>query len=567
MDDATLAQRQADKKINDTMVAGQKAMAEVSTMDPEVNRTCAQSLRTIAASGTVASGASSSQKAAMSLIASQLYMQAALLDAAMIEPLVQVQRNEADNVILFGSLSKQFKLLAKTSIQEVPAESRDILKKDFDASAQTIAVLTAQTEKLKVIIDEAKSNIAKHERDAMQLEKQASALQQKAATAGPIDGFKLTVESQNTLNNSRKLHSQSANIDLNTQNAELDNRISAKSKDAYQSSLDRNTAGVAALEAIDAQHKASVKELEILAQRYYDAAITAATSLRACDEKLNPLYDAAIESLEKAASLAQQGTSGGGEMAKGAKNALISANLSLAAMLEHRAGGSALQISGYAAAANLDDAGSWSKDAAAAQTIRLATTAKAVEAFESVLSGLPEGGGDDNAMKFRKGIELAKANYSGTKPPSDAADPVKSDADSSTPPQSPAVDGVKNDGKDAENDAPDSAKIDAAKAQDPASDPGNSPPADPPATDPGNSPPADPPATDPGNSPPADPPATDPGNSPPADPPATDPGNSPPADPPATDPGNSPPADPPATDPGNSPPADPPTDPPAAPPA
>ena len=45
MDDAALAQRAATKKLNDTLAAGQKAIAQTSALDPEANRTSAEMLR------------------------------------------------------------------------------------------------------------------------------------------------------------------------------------------------------------------------------------------------------------------------------------------------------------------------------------------------------------------------------------------------------------------------------------------------------------------------------------------------------------------------------------------
>ncbi|MSR34530.1 MAG: hypothetical protein EXS12_07025 [Phycisphaerales bacterium] len=528
MDDATLAQRQSDKKINETIAAGQKAMVEVSTVDPDVNRTCAESLRKVAASATAPSGATPNQKATLALIAFNLHMQAAQLDYAMIELLEKVQRTEADHAMLFSSFNQQFAVLAKTVIQEVPAEAREVLQKDQDASAMTMTVLSEQTTKLKDVVDAATSTSDQHKSKALELEKQANMLKQKAIAAGPIDGLKLTVESQKTMNDSRKLQSQAAIIDLNSQSATLEHRIASNTENAYQASINRNKTGMQDIDAIEALHKSSVNELSRLASSYCDAAIASAKSLRACDEKLNALYEEAMGSLEKAVSLAQQSTNSGGQMSKSAKFALTSAQLALAGMAEHRAGASALVISAYTAVAKIDQSGSWSKDAAAQQTIRAAATAKAIEAFESVLSAIPEGGGDENANKFRKGIELAKANFSGTTLPTNAPDTVKSDGDASTPVQAPTEDGSNNEPKDSANNAP--------TATDPATDPAATDPASPPPVDP----PADPAATDPASPPPVDPPA-DPTATDPASPPPVDP----PADPTATDPASPPPVDPP----------------------
>ena len=84
MDDAALAQRAATKKLNDTLAAGQKAIAQTSALDPEANRTSAEMLRKIAASATPTAGSSANQKAAIALIASQIQIQASRLDAVLI---------------------------------------------------------------------------------------------------------------------------------------------------------------------------------------------------------------------------------------------------------------------------------------------------------------------------------------------------------------------------------------------------------------------------------------------------------------------------------------------------
>ena len=545
IDEATLTQQQAAKKINETIAAANKALAEITTSDPEATRASAESLRRIAASATSSSGASANSKAALALVAVQLQMQAALLDSALIEPLEQVVITESDNAMMFTSLHKHFVVLAKSAIQEVPAEAREVLQKDHDASAMNITVLSAQSTKLKATIDTAQESISANQDNAIALEKQANVLKQKAAAAGPIGGFPMTVESQKTITDSRKLNNQAATIDLNTQSAQLERRISLNTENAYQSRITRNKVDMDTLDQIEGIHKASVNDLTKLSQRYQELAMESAKSMRVASEKLNTLYDTAIESLEKAMSLAQQATSGGGEMAKCAKSDLRSAQLALAGMLERRIGFSALAISGFSAVATLNDGAQWSKDATAAQTLRAASTVKAIETFELVLGAMPEGGGDEKATQFRNGIEIAKANYAGTKPPIQSSTAVNSDANASTPSESPTGNEAKSPAKDGATDSP----------------------ADPNASDPANAPPADPNASDPANAPPADPNAGDPANAPPADPNAGDPANAPPADPNAGDPAKAPPADPNASDPANAPPADPPADPTAPPPA
>ena len=438
MDDAALAQRAATKKLNDTLAAGQKAIAQTSALDPEANRTSAEMLRQIAASATPTAGSSASQKAAIALIASQMQIQAARLDAVLIEQLVKIQRNNADIVLLSASLSNQFTALANSIEKEVPPEARAVLQKDRETTAMTMKSLGAQAQKLKAVVDSAKSEIAEHESQALVLEKKSNELKQQSVAAGPIKGLTLTIQSQKSISDSRKLQSQAAIIQLNNQASMQDQKLSAKIGDIYEMRLKRNKASMGAIADIESQRETSVKELKAVADAYRTAAIDSAKAMRADAEKINVVYDSAIESLEKAVSLAQQGTSLAGEAGKSAKNTVISAQLALAGMTERRESAISMDIAAYNAAAKFDEGGSWSKDAAAAQTIRNASMTKSVEVFELVLNAIPQGGSDASTEKFRKSIELAKANFSGLKAtsaaPMDATSaPTASDADSSTP--------------------------------------------------------------------------------------------------------------------------------------
>ena len=556
VDDAALTQREATKKFHTTIAAAEKAMASVSAHDPEANRTSAESLRQVAASATPAAGSSAAQKSSLSLIASQLQIQAARLDSVAIEALEKTRRLNADNVLVASSLSLQFQALEKSTTMQVPPEAREVLEKDRAASEIVIKALAAQSEKQKEAVDQTASTIAENQSKALELEKQAHELKQQAIATGPIGGLKLTIESQKSMTDLRKLQSQSANLDLDSQTAALEHRISVQTGDAYESSVKRNEASMGAIADIEALREASMKEFMRLATDYKTSALDSAKVLRESSEKVNALYDGAIEGLEKAVSLAQQASSG--DSSKNAKLPLVSAQLALAGMLERRESASTLDISAYTAAGKIDADGSWSKDAAAAQAIRQAAKTKAIETFESVLTGIPESSSDDNVVKFRKGIEVASAHLTGGKSAS---------LDTTTKTDAPIDDAAKAEGNsEGKSDAPKSEEpaADASTSTEPKTEqPAADPAADPAATDPASAPPADPAASDPASAPPADPPASDPANAPPADPPASDPANAPPADPPASDPANAPPADPPASDPASDPPADPPAAPPA----
>ena len=551
VDDAALTQREATKKFHTTIAAAEKAMASVSAHDPEANRTSAESLRQVAASATPAAGSSAAQKSSLSLIASQLQIQAARLDSVAIEALEKTRRLNADNTLVSSSLSLQFQALEKSTTMQVPPEAREVLEKDRAASEIVIKALAAQSEKQKEAVDQTASTIAENESKALELEKQAHDLKQQAIATGPIGGLKLTIESQKSMIDSRKLQSQSANLDLDSQTAALEHRISIQTGDAYEASMKRNEASMGAIADIEALREASMKEFTRLATDYKTSALDSAKALRESSEKVNALYDGAIEGLEKAVSLAQQASSG--DSSKNAKLPLVSAQLALAGMLERRESASTLDISAYTAAAKIDADGSWSKDAAAAQAIRQAAKAKAIETFESVLTGIPESSSDDNVVKFRKGIEVASAHLTGGKPAS---------LDTTTKTDAPIDDAAKAEGdSESKSDAPKSEEpaADATTSSEPTTEqPAADPAADPTATDPASAPPADPAATDPASAPPADPPASDPASAPPADPPASDPASEPPADPPASDPASEPPADPPASDPASDPPAAPP---------
>ena len=529
VDDAALTQREATKKFHTTIAAAEKAMASVSAHDPEANRTSAESLRQVAASATPAAGSSAAQKSSLSLIASQLQIQAARLDSVAIETLEKTRRLNADNTLVSSSLSLQFQALEKSTTMQVPPEAREVLEKDRAASEIVIKALAAQSEKQKEAVDQTASTIAENQSKALELEKQAHDLKQQAIATGPIGGLKLTIESQKSMTDSRKLHSQSANLDLDSQTAALEHRISVQTGDAYESSVKRNEASMGAIADIEALREASMKEFTRLATDYKTSALDSAKSLRESSEKVNALYDGAIEGLEKAVSLAQQASSG--DSSKNAKLPLVSAQLALAGMLERRESASTLDISAYTAAGKIDADGSWSKDAAAAQAIRQAAKTKAIETFESVLTGIPESSSDDNVVKFRKGIEVASAHLTGGKSAS---------LDTTTKTDAPIDDAAKAEGNS-------EGKSDAPKSEEPAADASTStePKTEQPAADPA----ADPAATDPASAPPADPAASDPASAPPADPAASDPANAPPADPPASDPASDPPADPPAAPP------------------
>ena len=517
VDDAALTQREATKKFHTTVAAAEKAMASVSAHDPEANRTSAQSLRQVAASATPAAGSTAAQKSSLSLIASQLQIQAARLDTVAIENLEKTRRLNADNTLVSSSLSLQFQALEKSTTMQVPPEAREVLEKDRAASEIVIKALAAQSEKQKEAVDQTASTIAENERKALELEKQAHDLKQQAITTGPIGGLKLTIESQKSMTDSRKLHSQSANLDLDAQTAALEHRISVQTGDAYEASVKRNEASMGAIADIEALRETSMKEFTRLATDYKTSALDSAKALRESSEKVNALDDGAIEGLEKAVSLAQQASSG--DSSKNAKLPLVSAQLALAGMLERRESASTLDISAYTAAGKIDADGSWSKDAAAAQAIRQAAKTKAIETFEAVLTGIPEGSADDKVVKFRKDIENASAHLSSGKATGDA---TKTKAESTT--DAAATSEGKSEGK---SDAP---KSDEPKPDQPAADPAATDPAAAPA------PTAEPTAADPASAPPADPPASDPASAPPADPPASDPASAPPADPPAAPP-------------------------------
>ena len=439
MDDAAIAQRAGANKIKTTVAAAQKVLAGVSGIDPQTNRSNAEAIRQVAASATATPGSSPSQKAAMALIASQLQLQAAQLDAVAIAQLEQMQRMNADNIHLCASLNQQFQTLSKSADIGFPAEARDVLQKDHDQSAMTAKFLAGAAQKLKVLVDEAESAISKHNSNALVLEKQAGELKQKAVAAGAIAGLKLTVDSQKALTDSRKLLSEAATIELDTQKTELEQRMASTTADAYQASLNRNKVSMGAIAEIQTLRENSVTELKDTADKYRVAGIESATALRATSEKLNGLYDSAIESLDKAVTLAQQAKSGSGEMAKSAKSALLAAQLALASTAERRESISTIEISAYTAAAKLNEDGSWNKDAAAAQTIRNASVTKASDALEAALTEIPEVDGDanTNAAKFRKSVELAKANFAGLK--SSGAPAAATDAVVEAPAEAPVT--------------------------------------------------------------------------------------------------------------------------------
>ena len=582
MDDAAIAQRAGANKIKTTLAAAQKALAGVSGIDPETNRSNAEAIRQVAASATATPGSSPSQKAAMALIASQLQLQAAQLDAVAIAQLEQMQRMNADNIHLCASLNQQFQTLSKNADIGFPAEARDVLQKDHAQSTMAATVLSGAAEKLKALVDEAELAISKHNSNALVLEKQAGELKQKAVAAGALAGLKLTVDSQKALTDSRKLLSEAAIIELDTQKTELEHRMASTTADAYQASLNRNKVSMGAIAEIQSLRETSVTELKDTSEKYRVAGIESATALRATSEKLNGLYDSAVESLDKAVTLAQQAKSGSGEMAKSAKSALLAAQLALASTAERRESISTIEISAYTAAAKLNEDGSWNKDAAAAQTIRNACVTKASEALEAALTEIPEVDGDanTNAAKFRKSVELAKANFAGLKSSGAPAD-APTDAPSANPSETTSDDkaAVVDAPVEATENVPAETKPenvpDATTMTEPATDvPTSTPAAEPtePAADPAT-PAAEPtePATDPATST-AEPtePATDPAT-PAAEPtePATDPATpateptTPATEPtePATDPAT-PATEPtePATDP-DAPVADPTTDP------
>ena len=527
MDDAAIAQRAGANKIKTTVAAAQKVLAGVSGIDPQTNRSNAEAIRQVAASATATPGSSPSQKAAMALIASQLQLQAAQLDAVAIAQLEQMQRMNADNIHLCASLNQQFQTLSKSADIGFPAEARDVLQKDHDQSAMTAKFLAGAAQKLKVLVDEAESAISKHNSNALVLEKQAGELKQKAVAAGAIAGLKLTVDSQKALTDSRKLLSEAAVIELDTQKTELEQRMASTTAAAYQASLNRNKVSMGAIAEIQTLRETSVTELKDTAEKYRVAGIESATALRATSEKLNGLYDSAIESLDKAVTLAQQAKSGSGEMAKSAKSALLAAQLALASTAERRESISTIEISAYTAAAKLNEDGSWNKDAAAAQTIRNACVTKASEALEAALTEIPEVDGDanTNAAKFRKSVELAKANFAGLKSSGAPAaaltdEPVAEPSETKSDDKSAVVDAP----AEAIENVPEVAPNTAPATDEPTSTPATEPTE--PATDPAT------PAVDPTADPtvPLSDPTTDPTADPTADPSATDPA-APPANP------------------------------------
>jgi len=228
-----------------------------------------------------------------------------------------------------------------------------------------------------------------------------------------------------------------------------------------------------AVAAVDAARSKAADALGGAANTAMSRATEAADQLEKVSAELKTLFASAAESLDQAASLAQQGSSLPGPQGSSAKMGAASAHLAQAMLHERWAMGASMEAYAFDAMARAGGDAKWSKLASDARQERADAGAKALAALEAADGDISsDSGASLNALKAR--ITEAKKAYEGPKP-AQAADAAKS-AEAETP-------------KPAEGEAPKAAEGEAEKPADaPAAEPKPDAPADQPPAEPAPAP-------------------------------------------------------------------------------
>lgn len=464
----------ADRKLDAALASARKAMLEASSTDPATNRANAEALRTAAGSCRAPAGASAAQKAAFAAAASQLHRGAARLDIFAIEQLQAKQRAAVDQLL---SASGASSVLTKVASVSAPSD---------DASAEAVAkeIESLQTEIASTEADAqtAASGVQTGQSDAADRTAQAAALERQAAAKRAAAAKARTGEAEKLIREAAALNSQAIDLRHQAETASRAAQSSGTESERLKRRLDGMQSKRKGLEEDRELHAAgaaertkAVDQVRTIANGETERARAAAASLEKLDAELKPLFASANESLDQAASLAQQGASQGG-----VRMTMATVHLAQAMLQERAALGAAMEAAAFDAAGKAMSEPKWSRHADELRQERDAAGARALTALEAAEADL---GADasPSIASLKTRVADAKKRFEGSKPAAKPGEgePAASQAPASdasaapadgAKPSEPKPDAPTADAPNPEEPKPDEPKPDEPKPEEPKAD-------------------------------------------------------------------------------------------------
>jgi len=358
-DSQSVAEREAKAKIDEAIAQASKALpGGMFLVDDESTLAAAVELKRIAQGLGSLQGASPGQKSASLMLASSLNREAAALELRVVGDLEQSHRSERLAVQRAASAAAGLESLAVPLERVDFASARTALKSQRDQAETQLRQLQSEIKALEGAISQVDRQIATSQSEASRLELDADRLRLEARSLTPRQALPLIEQAS----------------EIQRQNAAVRGALGRQQseKGAIEPQLAGAKAlgsgGTAVLEVTDD----AMKQLQTLAEAARDAANRAKKGasdvrgagktrleavLASMSESLEPRYQAAIEALERSATLASQAA--GGTDAEGGDSARIAAagaEMALARALWQRA--SAMEDHA-ALLRRLDAAGGW----------------------------------------------------------------------------------------------------------------------------------------------------------------------------------------------------------------
>lgn len=466
-DPAAAAARAYDQALE----KARKAMAEVAVAEPAANRASADALRSTANACKAPSGATNNQKAAFAMTGAQLLREAARLDTVAIERLQSQQRAAADRLV--SALQSAGSLKQMKSAMPTASDATDALQKAIDDLGTRASDADAQAQAGMASVQSKQEEATKLLAQAAALETQAAQKRLEASKAPSAQAMKLIEAAAALTTQAIDLRRNAGAAALVATTAGPEAARNQRQAEAMREQQKRLESDKDAVAAVDAARSKAADALGGAANTAMSRATEAADQLEKVSAELKTLFASAAESLDQAASLAQQGSSLPGPQGSSAKMGAASAHLAQAMLHERWAMGASMEAYAFDAMARAGGDAKWSKLASDARQERADAGAKALAALEAADGDISsDSGASLNALKAR--ITEAKKAYEGPKP-AQAADAAKS-AEAETP-------------KPAEGEAPKAAEGEAEKPADaPAAEPKPDAPADQPPAEPAPAP-------------------------------------------------------------------------------
>lgn len=358
-DSQAAGERAVASQINEAIAKASKALpGGIFPADAEARLAAATALRSIAQSLASVQGASPGQKSAALMLASSLARQAAALDLSVAGDLEQMHRGERLAVERAASSASSLEALAEPLERVDFASARTALKSQRDQAETQLRQLQSEIKALESAVAQVNRQIDASETEARQLELDADRLRLEAKAMQPRQALPLIEQAS----------------EIQRRNAAVRGALGRQQSE--KGAIEPQLAGAKALgsggAAVLQVTDDAGKSLQVLADAARDAAARAKRSasdlrgagktrlevvLASMSESLEPRYQAAIESLERSATLASQAASGtDNDGSDSAKLGKATAEMALARMLWQRA--SALEDHA-ALLRRLDAAGGW----------------------------------------------------------------------------------------------------------------------------------------------------------------------------------------------------------------